>query len=80
MVACSSAGTAAVVRFAVLPGGVVSTGETHTLFFTAEMCNATKMPWDYARERQIKRLAGRASYRGFVNGINRRSRKRRWRE
>lgn len=76
MVACGADGTGMIV-FTVEAGA--TTGENHTLFISPEMGNATKMPWDYARERQLKRLEGRASYRGFLDGLNRRSREGRWR-
>jgi len=51
-----------------------------TLFVSFEMANATRMPWDDARDLWLKRRAGRVGYWGFLEGMKQRSRRRCWRQ
>ena len=68
-----AAGTSA-VRFTLQAAEMAATRGVTTLFFDAEMSNATRMPWDDARDRQVRRAQRRSAYREFLSQQGRRSR------
>ena len=70
---CYAAGTAS-TRITLSNATMAASMGYTTIFFDAEMSNATRMPWDEARDRQIRRLQRQASYREFLSQQGRRSR------